>query len=38
MLHLELYKHGTKDHVTWLLDTEKPSHLLNPRELLEHVF
>ncbi len=35
MLHVELYKNGTKHHVTWLLDTEKPDELLNPRSLLE---
>lgn len=35
MLHLELYKIGTKHHVTWLLDTRRPLELLNPRFLLE---
>jgi len=35
MLHLEHYIPGTKDHVTWVLDTEKPKELLNPRNLLE---
>ena len=35
MLHLEQYVSGTTEHVTWVLDTEKPSQLLNPRELLE---
>lgn len=38
MLHLELYVHGTKHHVTWALDTEKPSELLNPRPLLEKIY
>ena len=37
MLHLELYKSETKEHVTWLLDSEKPEELLNPRELLENI-
>lgn len=35
MLHLELYEPGTRHHVTWVLDTEKPQELLNPRSLLE---
>lgn len=35
MLHLELYEPGTKHHVTWKLDTEKPEELRNPRQLLE---
>lgn len=35
MLHLEHYETGTKDHATWLLDTPKSEHLLNPRNLLE---
>lgn len=35
MLHVELYVPGTKHHVTWVLDTEKPPELLNPRQLLE---
>jgi len=34
MLHLELYEPGTRHHVTWVLDTEKPTELLNPRDLL----
>ena len=34
MLHLELYEPGTRHHVTWVLDTEKPAELLNPRDLL----
>lgn len=37
MLHLEHYVPGTKDHVTWVLDTEKPKELLNPRGLLESI-
>lgn len=37
MLHLEQYLPGTKDHVTWVLDAEKPSELLNPRALLEKI-
>jgi murein DD-endopeptidase MepM/ murein hydrolase activator NlpD len=35
MLHLELYLSGTREHVTWVLDTAKPTELLNPRNLLE---
>jgi hypothetical protein len=35
MLHLEQYTPGTKGHVTWVLDEEKPKELLNPRKLLE---
>lgn len=35
MLHLEHYSIGTTEHVTWVLDTEKPIQLLNPRNLLE---
>lgn len=35
MLHFELYTHGTKQHVTWKLDEEKPKNLLNPRDLLK---
>jgi hypothetical protein len=35
MLHLEHYIPGTKHHVTWVLDTEKPEELLNSRFLLE---
>jgi murein DD-endopeptidase MepM/ murein hydrolase activator NlpD len=38
MLHLEQYVHGTKHHVTWVLDTEKPAELLNPRPLLEKIY
>jgi hypothetical protein len=34
MLHLEHYISGTKHHVTWVLDTDKPVELLNPRDLL----
>jgi hypothetical protein len=37
MLHLEHYVPGTKHHVTWVLDTEKPPELLNSRPLLERV-
>lgn len=37
MLHFELYKLNTKDHVTWLLDEQKPDNLLNPRSLLENI-
>lgn len=37
MLHLEHYKHGTREHATWVLDTEKPSDLLNPRPLLKKI-
>lgn len=35
MLHFEQYLPGTKEHVTWVLDSEKPEQLLNPRQLLE---
>lgn len=35
MLHFEKYVSGTKDHVTWVLDTPKPPQLLNPRDFLE---
>lgn len=35
MLHLEHYVSGTTDHVTWILDADQPSQLLNPRQLLE---
>jgi len=34
MLHFEQYVSGTRHHVTWVLDTDKPSELLNPRDLL----
>jgi len=37
MLHLELYGPGTRHHVTWVLDTDKPKELLNPRQLLENI-
>lgn len=37
MLHFEQYVPGTTEHVTWVLDTEKPSQLLNPRALLEKI-
>lgn len=37
MLHLEQYETGTRDHVTWALDTPKPPQLLNPRPLLEKI-
>lgn len=35
MLHFEKYKPGTRHHVTWVLDSEKPEELIDPRELLE---
>jgi hypothetical protein len=35
MLHFEHYMHGTRHHVTWVLDTVKPLELLNSRFLLE---
>lgn len=35
MLHFEQYEVGTREHVTWVLDTPKPTQLLNPRNLLE---
>ena len=37
MVHFELYETGTRNHVTWLLDKEKPSELLNPRDLLTKI-
>ena len=37
MLHLEHYLPGTREHVTWYLDTPKPNTLLNPRNLLERI-
>jgi hypothetical protein len=37
MLHFEQYSFGTKEHVTWVLDTEKPKELIDPRFLLEKV-
>lgn len=37
MLHLEHYVPGTKHHVTWALDTDKPKELLNSRELLQRL-
>lgn len=37
MLHVEHYVSGTQHHVTWALDTQKPSELLNSRTLLEQL-
>ena len=37
MLHFEYYVPGTKHHVTWKLDEEKPLELLNSRPLLERL-
>ena len=37
MLHFEQYVPGTRHHVTWVLDTRKPSELLDPRDLLEKI-
>ena len=37
MLHLELYKSGTRNHVTWFLDKDKPDELLNPIDLLKKI-
>lgn len=37
MLHFEQYEFGTREHVTWELDTEMPKELMNPRELLEKI-
>lgn len=37
MLHFEHYEKQTKNHVTWLLDNQKPSELINPRELLDKI-
>lgn len=34
MLHFEKYKPGTKHHVTWHHDAEKPEELEDPTELL----
>lgn len=35
MLHLELYKHGTREHLlSWDLDMEKPANLLDPTSIL----
>lgn len=36
MLHLEYYIHGTRDHVTWELDTDMPKELINPRVILKN--
>lgn len=36
-LHLEHYVTGTREHVTWVLDTPKPTELLDPRSLLEKI-
>jgi len=38
MLHFEQYSPGTRNHVTWKLDTPKPDELLNPRSLLETLY
>jgi len=35
MLHMELYKHGTKDVVWWKLGKEKPASLLDPTKILK---
>ena len=37
MAHIEKYLPGTKEHVTWVLDTPKPTNLRNPRKLLESI-
>lgn len=37
MLHLEHYVAGTREHVTWVLDTPQPPELLNPRHLLNKI-
>lgn len=37
MLHFEKYLPATKEHVTWILDTPKPTNLRNPRKLLEKI-
>ena len=37
MLHLEQYVSGTEHHETWVLDTNKPECLLNPRDLLDQI-
>ncbi len=34
MLHLELYETGTREHVTWYLNEDKPDNLLDPTGLL----
>lgn len=37
MLHFERYLSGSKEHVTWVLDTHMPASLKNPRKLLERI-
>lgn len=38
MLHLELYKHGTKKHIDeWSIGAEKPLQLLDPTFILLHL-
>jgi len=37
MLHLEQYVTGTREHVTWVLDTPQPPELMNPRNLLNKI-
>jgi AICAR transformylase/IMP cyclohydrolase PurH len=34
MLHIELYKHGTRAFAEWLLNQEQPEGLLNPKGLI----
>jgi murein DD-endopeptidase MepM/ murein hydrolase activator NlpD len=37
MLHFEQYEFNTREHVTWVLDSEKPKELMNPRDLLQKI-
>lgn len=37
MLHLELYKSGTKNHVTWRHNEKRPKELLDPTDLLKAI-
>ena len=37
MLHIELYKHGTKESVWWYLNDEKPENLLDVYLLLKTI-
>lgn len=38
MLHIELYKHGTRESVIWNLDAPKPENLLDPTEPLREAY
>lgn len=37
MLHFEMYKSGTRSHVTWHHGEEKPDSLLDPTEFLSRI-